>query len=34
MIAGALLMFLVMYFIKRDGMPDPRLAALSAEPEL
>jgi MFS family permease len=34
MVTGALLMFLVMYFIRRDGMPDPRLAALSAEPEL
>ncbi|MGA2484102.1 MAG: MFS transporter [Candidatus Acidiferrales bacterium] len=34
MVAGALLMFLVMYFIQRDGMPDPGLAALSGQSEL
>ena len=31
MIGGALLMFLVMYFIRRDGLRHPQLAAYHAE---
>jgi len=32
MVGGALLMFLVMYFIKRDGLRHPELEAFHAEP--
>jgi len=33
MVFGALLLLLVIYFIKRDGLHHPRLAALRAEDE-
>lgn len=32
MVAGSLLMFLVIYFVRRDGLHHPRLAAFRAEP--
>ena len=32
MVGGALLMFLVMYFIRRDGLRHPELEAFQAEP--
>jgi MFS family permease len=32
MVAGSLLMFLVIYFVRRDGLHHPRLAAFHAEP--
>lgn len=32
MVCGALLMFLVMYFVKRDGLQHPEMAAFHAEP--
>jgi hypothetical protein len=31
MVGGSLLMFLVIYFIRRDGLHHPRLAAFRAE---
>lgn len=32
MVAGSLLMFVVIYFVRRDGLHHPRLAAFRAEP--
>ena len=32
MVAGSLLMFLVIYFVRRDGLHHPRLAAFHVEP--
>jgi MFS family permease len=32
MVCGSLLMFLVIYFVRRDGLHHPRLAAFQAEP--
>jgi hypothetical protein len=32
MVAGALLMFLVIYFIRRDGLCHPEMDAFRAEP--
>ena len=32
MVFGSLLMFLVIYFVRRDGLHHPRLAAFRAEP--
>jgi hypothetical protein len=31
MVGGSLLMFLVIYFIRRDGLHHPRLAAFHSE---
>lgn len=32
MVVGSLLMFVVIYFVKRDGLHHPRLAAFRVEP--